>query len=154
MELSFLKRFRIDQIGIVVPDVDASIEQYQNLLGIKDFQIVVYPDEDKLKDTYYYEKPANFKIKVGFTKIADLELELIQPLSGESIYKDFLSEKKQGLHHYRICVSREEFKIINDHLDKMGIKKISRGPGVRSNSEWTVFGTRKYLGTDFEIKSV
>jgi methylmalonyl-CoA/ethylmalonyl-CoA epimerase len=154
LDLTFLKEFKIDQIGIVVQDIDTSIMQFNKLLGISNFEIMVYPDKNKIKDTFYYGEPANFSIKVGFTKLVNLELELIQPLSGESIYKDFLLEKKQGLHHFRISVSYEQFENICSHMKMLGIEKISQGPGVRSKSKWAVFGTRKYLGTDFEIKSI
>lgn len=39
--------------------------------------------------------------------LADLQLELIEPVSGQSIYSEFLQQSGPGLHH--VCFEPEDF---------------------------------------------
>ncbi len=153
MDISLLKEYRIDQIGVVVVDVDATIKQFNKLFGICNFEIINYPDATKEKETFYKGKSACFSIKVGFVNLRFIDLELIQPLSGESIYLDFLNEHGPGIHHFRISLGNKDFNYVCSHLKQEGIEILSQGPGVRSKSKWIVFATREYLGTDIELRN-
>jgi catechol 2,3-dioxygenase-like lactoylglutathione lyase family enzyme len=44
-------------------------------------------------------EPANFTVHVSLAYAGDLQLEIIQPVSGASIYAEFLATSKPGLHH-------------------------------------------------------
>lgn len=154
MDISLHKEYKIDQIGMVVVDVEETIKQLGNLMGINNFELINYPDASKEASTFYKGKPANFSIKIGFVKLGSIDLELIQPLSGESIYKDFLDEHGPGIHHFRISLGEKDFNYICNHLKQAGIEVLSEGPGVRSKSDWVVFATREYFGTDVEIRNI
>lgn len=47
----------------------------------------------------YRGEPADFTAQVSLAYSGDLQLELIQPVSGESIYSEHLREHGPGLHH-------------------------------------------------------
>jgi len=44
-------------------------------------------------------EPADFTIHVSIVYLGDLQLEVIQPVSGKSIYAEFLESHGPGLHH-------------------------------------------------------
>jgi Glyoxalase/Bleomycin resistance protein/Dioxygenase superfamily len=44
-------------------------------------------------------RPADFVAHISLAYVGDLQLELIQPVSGESIYTEFLADQGPGLHH-------------------------------------------------------
>ena len=44
-------------------------------------------------------EPADFVAHISLAYVGDLQLELIQPVSGESIYTEFLAAQGSGLHH-------------------------------------------------------
>ena len=46
-------------------------------------------------------EPADFVIHVSIVYVGDMQLEVIQPVSGDSIYAEFLEKNGPGLHH--IC---------------------------------------------------
>ena len=44
-------------------------------------------------------RPADFVAHISLSYVGDLQLELIEPVSGDSIYTEFLAEQGPGLHH-------------------------------------------------------
>ena len=44
-------------------------------------------------------KPVYYSMRLALTQIGYVQLELIEPLEGPSIYKEHLAEKGEGLHH-------------------------------------------------------
>jgi catechol 2,3-dioxygenase-like lactoylglutathione lyase family enzyme len=51
-------------------------------------------------------EPADFVIHVSITYVGDLQLEVIQPVRGASIYAEFLEAHGPGLHH--LCFEVED----------------------------------------------
>ena len=49
--------------------------------------------------------PADFVASISLSYLADMQLELIAPVSGENIYSDFLRDCGPGLHH--VCMEAE-----------------------------------------------
>jgi len=89
----------VTQIGIVVPDLEETIAFYQERLFLGPFERV--PDFQKLgyQETYYKGEPEKFNSSFAFFRLGTMEVEIIQPLYGRSIYRDFLDAGRQGLHH-------------------------------------------------------
>ena len=51
------------------------------------------------------ESPAEFKIKgIDQIAIAVEDLELVQPVDGLSIYRDWVDERGEGFHHVNFLV--------------------------------------------------
>lgn len=50
----------------------------------------------------YRGEPADFVADIALSYAGDMQLELIAPVSGRSIYSEFLRDSGPGLHH--ICV--------------------------------------------------
>ncbi len=93
----------LDQIGFVVKDIEASIKLYDPLFG--PFSMME-PDEM----IYLYrgvEEPC--KMRLAFGKTGNIEIELIELISGKSPHKEFLDAGREGIHHIRFIV---------DDLDK------------------------------------
>jgi len=133
-----------DQIGIVVKDLGPALEQFKLLLGTENFDIVDWPKPGTDPESTYYGKPAQFKLRIAFTQMGNLQLEVIQPVEGKSIFADFLETHGPGLHHIRF--SEKNFDQKMKQLQKAGIQMISSGRGIRSASTWAYFDTTKHLG--------
>ena len=85
----------LPQIDFVVKDLQKTIESYWNLLGIGPWEIYeLRPPE--LNNTSYYGKATEFSIRVGITTVGNVALEMIEPLSGENVYSDFIEEYGEG----------------------------------------------------------
>jgi hypothetical protein len=63
---------------------------------------------------------ADFVIHVSIVYVGDLQLEVIQPVSGASIYAEFLAEKGPGLHH--LCFDVEDMAVALASAAELGLK--------------------------------
>jgi len=84
--------------GIVVRDLDASMKKYREIMGMEEWQILD-SQEAGVTDTTYHGKPVKHSFRVGIANMGPVRLELIQPVEGDNICRDFLEEQGQGLHH-------------------------------------------------------
>jgi 4-hydroxyphenylpyruvate dioxygenase-like putative hemolysin len=86
---------KVNQVGIVVRDMDKAIRNYWEIFGIS-FPKVVVPD---YFNRVYRGKPGNFRMKIGLAMMGEVQIELIQPLEGKTIYGEFLERWGEGIHH-------------------------------------------------------
>jgi hypothetical protein len=78
-----------------------------------------------------------------------VELELIQPIEGESIYFDFLREHGPGLHHIRFNIP--ELQPIVDYLTQNKFEVSQMGSGLRPGTVWANFNTESLVGFTIEV---
>lgn len=90
----------IDQVCMVVRNLDKSMESMWETFGIGPWNIMTI-GPDGFDEMTYHGKPAKFSFKMARTqnKIGGCEVELIEPLEGNSTYRDFLNEHGEGIHH-------------------------------------------------------
>jgi catechol 2,3-dioxygenase-like lactoylglutathione lyase family enzyme len=93
-----LKVDRINQIALVVEDLEKTAENYWNLLGIGPWEIYEWGNP-LVFDRKYNGRPAWGRERIAVTDVGGVQLELCQPVMGESVYRDFLDEHGEGLHH-------------------------------------------------------
>lgn len=95
----------IDQVGFVVRDLDAAIEAYSPLFGPFE-QMAPGP-----MDWDYRGRTEASELKLAFGRSGDLEIELIQWISGGTPHKEFVDAGREGIHHLRFIVDSCEQKI-------------------------------------------
>ena len=133
----------VSQIGVVVRDLNKTIEYYENVLGLGPF---VRP-EFLFTATFYYGKPVDSLWMMGFCSLGPVELEIIQHVTGPTIYKDFLKERTEGIHHLGFDVDDMNEKLAL--CQKMGIQIIQNGWGA--TSRFAYLDTVKIGGVVFEL---
>lgn len=88
----------VTQIAWVTADIDATEQFLSAGFGVGRWtrmnDIHFAPDSCTLRG-----EPADFTIHVSITYVGDLQLEVIQPVRGASIYAEFLESHGPGLHH-------------------------------------------------------
>ena len=138
------------QIGAVVTDLDQTIQALTEVFGFGPFRVFDWPPPDRSDiEEYYYGKRVHFKARKGFVDMGAVELELIQPLEGESIYFDFLREHGPGLHHIRFNIP--ELEPVVDYLAGHEIKVSQKGSGLRPGTVWANFDTERLIGFTMEV---
>ncbi|MGW0181241.1 VOC family protein [Nocardia sp. NPDC003345] len=96
----------ITQIAWVTEDIGATEELLAGQFGAGAWTRL--PDIRFGSDTCRYRgDPADFTAHISLTYLADMQLELIQPVRGSSIYTEFLDRGGPGLHH--LCFEPEDF---------------------------------------------
>jgi methylmalonyl-CoA/ethylmalonyl-CoA epimerase len=140
---------RAVQVGVVVRDLDQSIRELTDLFGIGPFVVREgsFPNENVAQ--WHYGETARHSLRVAFADLGTIELELIQPLDGHSIWTDFLAEHGPGIHHIRFNVPNHE--LLSEYLLSKGIRKTQEGVGAREGSYWVNYDTEKRLGFTIEI---
>ena len=89
------------QIAWVTRDLDATEKALTTMLGAKKW--VRMPDVHFAPDTCTFRGgPADFAAHISFSYAGDTQLELIAPVSGDSVYSEFLDTAGPGLHH--VCI--------------------------------------------------
>ena len=95
----------VNQVGFVVRDLKKAIAFYEPLFG--EF---VEMDAGEM-EWEYRGKPEMSSLKLAFGKSGDVEIELIEWISGESPHKEFLDAGREGMHHLRFIVDNVEEKV-------------------------------------------
>ena len=138
------------QVGAVVTDLEKSIEALTSVFGIGPFRVIDWPPagrEDMQRR--YYGEPSDFTARMAFAEAGPIELELIQPVSGRSIWADFLEQHGPGLHHIRYNV--ENVQQVNEYLAGQGIGVTQSAHGIRPGTEWANYDTAEQFGFTIEV---
>jgi len=137
------RKYKLDQIGLVVDDIQSAVGIYEELLGLGPFKIIDWPIEGINPNSSLYGKPAQWKMKLGFADTDDIKIELIQPVEGRNIFREFLDECGPGLHHLRFTV--KDFDDAVSDFQKRGYTLMASGNGAHEGSRWAFFDTRSDL---------
>jgi len=133
----------IVQVGIVVRDVKEAAEKLEKLIGIGPFEIL----EPDYRDLTYHGKVGKFKMRLGLAKAGPIQVELMQPLSGETIYEEFAKRKGFGLHH--LGIRTDDMGESVKEMEAKGFHVLQSGnrPGIK----WAYLSTEEQTGVIFEL---
>jgi methylmalonyl-CoA/ethylmalonyl-CoA epimerase len=138
------------QIGVVVADLEKATRHLTEIFGIGPFRIIDWPPEGRSDiQKFYYGQPGNFSARMAFTELGPVELELIQPVSGESIWANFLREHGGGIHHLRFNV--DALEPVQDYLAQNDIPPAQHGSGIRPGTIWMNFASEEKVGFVIEV---
>jgi len=139
------------QIGLLVDDLEPMLENFEKIFGIGPFRVVEFPPpghENVMRK--YKGQDTDFSAKFCFFNLGNIELEIIQPLSGKNIWRDFLDEHGPGLHHIKFSVPEHGPSM--EYLANQGIEIEQMGASVGKNAgkEWVFYDTRDEIGFAIE----
>jgi methylmalonyl-CoA/ethylmalonyl-CoA epimerase len=128
----------VGQIGVVVRDLDMTMEYYSSNFGIGPWRIV---EIDHSTGSPLAQKPP-WKARAAFAQLGPVELELLQIVEGRPIHSEFLERNGEGLHHLGFFVSNEEMDNIMEEMAGKGI-------GILQGGKTGIMGRRNaYLDTE------
>ncbi len=87
----------VDQIGIVVPDLDRAVPDYGESFGISTWQSWTY-DRETMSASTFRGDPGRFAMKLALGGVGP-QIELIESLSGPSLYTEHIDRHGFGIHH-------------------------------------------------------
>jgi methylmalonyl-CoA/ethylmalonyl-CoA epimerase len=116
---------RVDQIGVVVRDVDKSVEYYETFFGKDTFVVVEGEEPAVLADG----REIRIKGKLAFAQLGPTQLELIEIKDGPSIHVEFLESQGEGIHHIAVYVSGFDKQI--ERFREKGVAVLQQGQGMR-----------------------
>ena len=89
---------KITQIAVVVRDIEAALKTYTETLGWGPWSVFDYKPP-LLHDTVVKGQPVEYRMIGAEADVDGLGFELIQPVSGPSIYQEFLDTHGEGVQH-------------------------------------------------------
>lgn len=88
----------VDQIGFVVRNLEAAVALYGPLFG--PFSLM----DGSVQAVDYRGRPEDCELRLAFGRSGDVEMELIQWVSGHSPHREFIERGREGMHHLRFRV--------------------------------------------------
>lgn len=134
------------QVCVVVRDLQRAMERYWNVLGIGPWRIHTY-HPPRLTDTTLRGKSQPYTMRLALAEVGLVQWELIQPLEGPSIYKEFLEEKGEGLHHVAFAV--DDYDQAVGAFKKQGIGILMSG--TVDGGTYAYMDTQEALGMIAEV---
>ncbi len=138
---------KVDQIGVIVRDMDKAIGYYQSL-GIGPFEPLKGVVSVKRWIKGEPVDPASIKLKVSIAKVGSVDLELIEPGGGETLWQEFLDTHGEGINHLGFFVDdieKETAKMEEKGFTPIYASRFQNGGGA------AYFDTGKVGGILFEL---
>src|SRR6186713_3352913 len=142
---------KLTQIAWVVKDIETALRFFQDGLGLNFSKV----DTIRVKEfgATYYGKPSNAESLVAMAYSGGTFIELIQPVSGNSVFQDYLDKNPAG------GIQHIAYSIPVDKLDKVISEFADRGFPVISSFDHPIakivfFDTRKEIGVMTEIMGI
>jgi hypothetical protein len=89
-------RYEITQISLVVRDLDKTMRTYRELLGWGPWNVFDHKPPMH-HDTELRGKKVHYSLRGAETMVGSLNFELLQPVEGPSLWKEFLDKKGEGI---------------------------------------------------------
>jgi len=101
----------IEHLGIAVKSIENSLPYYENVLGLKCYNI---------------EEVADQKVKTAFFKVGQTKIELLEPTSEDSTIAKFIEKKGEGVHHIAFAVPDVAEAL--SEVEAKGVQLIDKAP--------------------------
>ncbi len=106
-----MKPSHIEHIGIAVSDLEVAIDFYENVIGLKCYNI---------------EEVTEQKVRTAFFMVGQTKIELLESTDPEGPIGKFIEKRGEGIHHIAFAVEKIEEQLFR--AEKMGIKLIDSIP--------------------------
>lgn len=101
----------IEHIGIAVKNLQESIRFYEDILGLKCYNI---------------EEVADQKVRTAFFMVGQTKLELLESTAEDGPVAKFIDKRGEGVHHIAFAVTDIEKAL--EHASDKGIQTIDQKP--------------------------
>ena len=143
---------KVLQIAFVVDDVEKHLEMMAKLFGIETPSTNVTGSNEETQSLYRGE-PTEGRAKVGYIPLENILLEFIEPVDGPSVWKDFLEQNGNGIHHLAFIVDGVK-QVIGD-LEDFGLPLVHHGNFAKAanapSGQYAYLQGLDKLGFDVEL---
>lgn len=117
-----MKIKRIDHVAIAVEDLDLALEFFRDTLCL---------------DVSHTDVEEGQGVVVAFLPLGDSEVELMEPVAGDSGVSRFLRKRGPGMHH--LCLEVENLDEALERLRERGVQLIDEEPYIGTGGRRIAF---------------
>jgi methylmalonyl-CoA/ethylmalonyl-CoA epimerase len=144
LEMAELPFCKVHHIGVIVKDLEQAIQYYEGL-GMGPFAFL----QHSIIDRKLYGNPApDVKCRHSMGRMGSTMIELVQPVSGESLQNEWLSNKGEGINHIAFSVNDLDQEVAN--VCSKGFHVVSSGK-FREGGGFAYFDINRIGGVFFEL---
>jgi methylmalonyl-CoA/ethylmalonyl-CoA epimerase len=140
----------IAQICIVVPDIEKATRNFYEIFGIGPWHFYTY-GKPMVKRMTRHGKPTDYKMKVALSNIGNMRIELIEPLEGGTVYKEFVENHGYGIHHLGILTDNMQQSMKQAEEAGIAITMDGAGFGPDDDGHYAYLDTENLIQTTFEL---
>jgi hypothetical protein len=141
------KKRKIYQMAWVTRDLEKSMKAWVENLNIGPWTVLTFTDKS-LKYLKVDDKNVTvpFKFLIALSWVGDMQLEIIQPVYGPTIYEAFIEKHGEGLHHVKEQIKDESIDaVLQEYCDK--------GIGVLQTGQFDI-DVHYYLNTEPKLNFI
>ena len=135
---------KIQHICYIYREPEKQARMMESLFNMPKFQF----SKDLDHPAIYRDSNTKFSIKMGTSRCLSTTIEIFQWLKGDSVYKEFLDSKKEGLHHFGVFV--DDLDKYVDNFQKNGIDVVQSGI-FPPRLNYAYMDTEKIFGVVIEL---
>jgi hypothetical protein len=106
----------IRQLGVVVEDAEKAAKNYWDLFGVGPWYLVdfkrPYISNGALHGIAMFDG-IDFHVRGALADLGDMQIELLEPVTGPSTYMEFLKNFGQGIHHVSFGESEDHNEVVS-----------------------------------------
>lgn len=147
---------QFDQICFVVHDLDEAIAYWRRVNGVERWSKAYHLARGQV-DKKYWGEAEDFQFSCAYGFAGDTLIELAEHDGGRSVYKDWLDEHGESMHHVGFRLeTMDEYAAALRHYAEAGLVTAMEGwfQAPDGNCKWCYVDTRKQIGCYTELYCV
>lgn len=140
---------KVVQICIVVKDAKEAGKHFAHLLGQEEPELCLLGWDEEVQTYLRGETVTSASAKIGVFHMGDLDLEVLQPGPGASVWREFLDAHGQGVHH--IAYKIKDMEAATATMEGIGCKLLQKGLYGDKTGEYAYFDTVDQFGVTIEL---
>lgn len=113
---------RLNHVAVIVSDLEQALHFWRDQLGLA---------------LDHVETISSMAVKIAFLPVGESEIELVQPVTGDSGLAKYLAKRGPGLHH--ICLEVEDLAAKLGELKGRGVRLIDEEPVLMEDGRQLAF---------------
>ncbi len=147
--LTFLQN-GIAQVALVVPDLDRAVEAWWTRLGIGPWHFYTY-GKPLVKSMAYRGQPTEYTMRLALANIGSLRIELIEAVSGSTVYDEFIKKHSYGVQHFGLLVEDMPSALTEAAAAGYEVTMEGSGFGLDGDGHYAYLETEDLLGVTLEL---
>ena len=140
----------VTQIGMVVENLDQSVKMYHQLFGIGPWHFYTYA-RPLLKHMSYHGQAVEYSMRLALSNMGPTRIELIEPISGPTVYADFIRTRGYGVQHLGLLVEDMQSDLAEARAAGIEMLMDGSGFGLDGDGHYAYLDTEERIGIMLEL---